>query len=107
MTTAPLDHLLAGSVRVRGPGTSRGRTGRLERNHAAEYDWLRDLSDRERRAFGADLLTSNPLAPTPDVLATMTGYGTVDHWAAELVRCWQATKRTAASELTDRPNEGE
>ena len=103
--SADLAHLLADSPRIRAPRVTRGRDGRLQRNAAGEWDWMRDLSVAERRQFSTDLLTTDKHAPGPDEVATATGYQYVDTWAQDLIHQWRAMKARPdpAAELTERP----
>ena len=103
--SADLAHLLADSPRIRAPRVTRGRDGRLQRNAAGEWDWMRDLSVAERRQFSTDLLTTDKHAPGPDEIATATGYQYVDTWAQRLIAEWRAMKARPdpAAELTERP----
>ena len=103
--SADLAHLLADSPRIRAPRVTRGRDGRLQRNAAGEWDWMRDLSVAERRQFSTDLLTTDKHAPGPDEVATATGYQYVDTWAQRLIAEWRAMRARPdpAAELTERP----
>ena len=92
-----LEHLTCGR-RIRAPRLHRDRAGRYQATAAGEWDWLAELSTAERRAFSVDLLTSDPKAPGPDEVATMTGYLDVTTWAERLIAEWRAARRPADEE---------